>query len=132
MYQLACAALLILGISLNLQSRRMLALTALVGVSIFVPAPMWSAQAFYMFCIHAEIGVGIIAWLTGTKAGIIVMDICVLLVLAHIMGYALDGSPPFSPYRVIVKILEVSQLVACAALSPILAPILRNHDATPT
>lgn len=132
MYQLACAALLVIGLVLNVQSGRMLALTMLVGISIFVPAPMQSAQAFYMVCIHAEIGVGIIAWLTGTKAGVLVMDICVLLVLAHIMGYALDGSPPFSPYRIIVKILEVSQLVACAALSPVLAPILRNHDATPT
>lgn len=132
MYQLACASLLVLGLVLNVQSRRMLALTALVGVSIFVPAPMQSAQAFYAFCINAEIGVGIIAWLSGTKAGVIVLELCVLLVLAHIMGYALDGSPPFSPYRVIVKILEVSQLVACAALSPILAPILRNHDATTT
>lgn len=130
MYGLACAALLAVGLVLNWQCRRMLAVTIIVGISVFLPAPHESAEKFYLFCTAAEMVVGLLAWASQSRAGAVVADICVLLVIAHVMGYALDGSPPFSPYRVIVKILEISQLVACAALSPILAPILRNHETT--
>lgn len=130
MYGLACAALLAIGLVLNWQCRRMLAVTLIVGISVFLPAPHESAEKFYFFCIVAEVIVGLLAWASQSRAGTIIADICVLLVIAHVLGYALGGSPPFSPYRVIVKILEVSQLVVCAALSPILAPILRNHETT--
>jgi hypothetical protein len=58
--------------------------------------------------------------------------VCAVLVIAHMLGYALDGYPPFSPYRSIVKLLEVSQLLACVALSPLMAHLLRNRDATTT
>lgn len=132
MYLAACGALLAAGLVLNAGDRRALLLTALVGASVFLPAPHHSAEAFYTFCIAVDVAIGVLAWATRSKAGAAVADLCVLLVIAHIMGYALDGSSPFSPYRIIVKILELSQLAACVALSPILAPILRNHDATTT
>lgn len=130
MYSIACGTLLLIGLLANLPDRRMLALTALVGASIFLPVPRDTALQFYSFCIAAEILVAVLAYKLGARAGIIVAEVCVVLVIAHVMGYALDGYPPFSPYRSIVKLLEVSQLLACVALSPILAPLLRNHAKT--
>jgi hypothetical protein len=132
MYLIACGALLAAGLVLNIGDRRMLFLTMLVGASVFVPVPHESAEHFYSFCIAIEVAVGLTAWRSGTSAGAWVTDLCVLLVIAHVMGYALDGNLPFSPYRLVVKILELSQLAVCAALSPIMAPILRNQDATTT
>lgn len=132
MYQLAYAVLWAAGLLVNLRHPRILLLTAMVGASVFLPVPHDSAESFYMTCIMVDFGVGIAAWSMATAAGALIADICVLLVIAHVMGYALDGGLPFSPYRVIVKILEVSQLVACVALSPTLAPILRNQNATTT
>lgn len=129
MYYPACGVLLAAGLILNCADRRMLALTALVGASIFLPVPRETAEQFYLFCIVAETAIGLAAVALRNSAGVLIAETCALLVVAHIMGYALDGHPPFSPYRVIVKLLEVSQLVACVALSPVLAPILRNHDA---
>lgn len=132
MYLIACGALLATGIILNTTDRRMLALTLAVGANIFLPIPNDTAALFYGCCIAAELAVAVIAFSLRNTAGLLVFEVCALLVVTHLMGYVLDGNPPFSPYRAIVKILEVSQLVVCLALSPKLAPILRNHDVETT
>lgn len=135
MYLLACGVLFATALVLNLRDCRMLALTILVGVAVFaqlLPIPRETAEQYYAFCIVGEITIGLCALAIRNSAGVMVAEVCALLVITHAMGYALDGSPPFSPYRVIVKILEVSQLVVCVALSPVLAPILRNQDAKTT
>lgn len=132
MFVTACGILFMFGLALNGHDRRMLLLTLAVGAGFFLPAPMDSALQFYIWVTCVEILVAIAALLIKAKASLIVVETSVLLVIAHIMGYALDGSLPFSPYHLIVKLLEVSQIAACLALSPILAPILRNQDATTT
>lgn len=125
----AYACLLAVALTLNRKDRRMLALTALVGVSIFIPVPRDTALQFYTFCIAAECVVALVALRIGGRGSIAIAELCVLLVIAHLMGYALNGHPPFSPYRVIVKLLETSQLVCCIVASPYLAARLHNHDA---
>jgi fucose permease len=130
MYLAACGALLGLALVLNVRDRRMLALTALVGASIFTPVPRDTAAHFYLFCIAAEIVVGLVAWGLRTRASEVIAYVCAVLVITHILGYSLDGNPPFSPYRGIVKILELAELLACVAFSPILYPIIRNRHAT--
>jgi hypothetical protein len=132
MYQLACGVLLTFGVLLNISDRRMLALTLLVGASIFMPVPRDTALQFYSLCIAAELLVGVLAYALHARASGLITDVCAVLVIAHMLGYALDGYPPFSPYRSIVKLLEVSQLLACVALSPLMAHLLRNRDATTT
>lgn len=130
MYLYACGLLLLAGLAVNVLDRRMFALTVLVGASIFVPAPRDTAAHFYLFCASTETVVGILAIVSRSKAAGVILNLCVLLVIVHAFGYALDGSPPFSPYRGIVKLLELMQLAACVILSPVLVPLLRNHDAT--
>lgn len=130
MYLAACGALLALACVLNLRDRRALLLCLLVGLSIFIPAPHDTAAHFYLFCGAAEIVVALCAWRLNVRASGTVINACAVLVIAHILGYALDGHPPFSPYRGTVKLMEVLELLACVAFSPILAPILRNRDAT--
>jgi hypothetical protein len=133
MYQYACAGLAVVALILNCLDRRMFWLTCLVIASILVPAPMGSAEAFYTFCGLVDLAIGLVAWRFAGKQGLWIADICVLLVISHVMGYALDGGLPFSPYHLIVKILEASQLLVCVVLSPVIAPALRNRDAsTPT
>lgn len=131
-YLLACGGLLVAGLMLNITDARLLTLTCVVGAGFFWPPPTHSAAAFYTFCIAAEIVVGIVALKLNRKTGIWVAEIAGLLILAHIMGYVMDGSLAFSPYRIIVKILEASQIMVCVILSPVLMPILRNHDAKTT
>lgn len=129
MFIIACAGMLIASLISNLNNRRMLALTALVGVVFFLPTPEAYDQ-FYLFCISAECLVAVLALTIRANASVVVAEVCALLVITHVMGYSLDGSPPFSPYRVIVKLLEFLQIAACVVLSPVCAPLLRNHDAT--
>jgi len=131
MFILLCGLMLLIALAVNLTDRRMLALTCVVGVSFFLPTPD-SYDQFYISCISAECLTAIFALRLKAAGSILVAELCALLVITHLLGYSLDGSPPFSPYRVIVKLLEFSQIAACAALSPVIAPILRNHDAKKT
>lgn len=104
----------------------MLVLTLAVGINIFYVVPDHSQAAFYSTCLALEVMVLAVAAFYGPKASVIVAYTSICLIIAHFMGWTLDGSAHLSPYRVIVRILEVTQLVACVALSPVLMPILRN------
>lgn len=127
-YLLACSVMYVFAIVANLSDRRMLLLTIVVGVGFYWPPPEQSYLAFYTFCIAMELFVGLMAFQIHRKAGIVILDIALLLVFCHLMAIYLDGSKSFSPYRLLVKLLEFSQISACVALSPVIAPILRNRD----
>lgn len=132
MYLLACGALIATAVVLNIRDIRMLALTFLVGATIFLPVPSHTQMQFYGTCILVELCV--LAWCVfiNSRASSLMIHIVSAMILAHFMGWILDGSEPLSPYRVIIKILEFSQIGVCVALSPVLTPILRNRDAAPT
>lgn len=131
MYLLACGALLATAVVLNVRDIRMLALTILVGATIFMPVPSHTQMQFYGTCIIVETCVLIYCVFISSRASSTMVNIVLAMIAAHLMGWTLDGSEPLSPYRIIVKILEVTQLATCVALSPVLMPILRNSsDAT--
>lgn len=132
MYLYACAGLWVAALGLNVRDQRALVLAFLVGASVITPVPSDTAIHFYTFCVSAEIIVGIYAYRSRSAAGYLIANVCSLLVIAHIMGYVWNGSTPLSPYKGIVRILEVSQLLACVVFSPVLAPLMRNRDATTT
>lgn len=128
-YLIACGILLAIAAALNFRDWRGLVLTLLVGANIFMPMPQHTAEAFYAGCIVAELVVMVAAFKIKCRASEIVFYASVALVISHFMGYAHDaGSNPLSPYRGIVKLLEVSQLLACMAFSPVLVRILRNRE----
>lgn len=128
MFTIVCGALFASAIVLNVQDRRMLALTLAVGASFFLPVPKESALHFYIFCIAAECLVFLVALMLKARATGMVQLICLLMTISHVMALSLGGYGFLNPYQFIVKILEFSQLAACVALSPVLLPILRNHD----
>lgn len=136
MYALACFLLFSIGMILNYLGgdRRMLALCFVAGASanLYYLTPQHSADAYYMFCIGVDAAVCVIAWKLRASASSMISFLCILLVISHCMAWVLDGSQPLSPYRLIVKILEFSQLAACVALSPVTAPIVRNRHAETT
>lgn len=127
MRTIAYLVLLALAARLNRNDRRMLALTAVVGVSLFLPAPTeW--PTFYIFCGLAEIVVALVALSLNTAASVLIAEICVLLVVTHFMGYHMDGSFPFSPYRFARATLETTEILCCILASAPLASRLRNRE----
>lgn len=132
MYLVACCVLLAVATALNLRDRRMLVLTLAVGINVFFPVPAHTQAQFYGTCIMLELSVLATAVFYPSRASCIAIYASLALIVVHFMGWTLDGSPPLSPYRALVKILECAQLVACVALSPVLTPKLRNRDAAPT
>lgn len=127
MLPLAYIALASAALYLNRRDPRMLLLTLAVGVSVFLPVPKHSAFAFYGFCIMAELTVGLTALVLRARGSEIIVSLCVVLEIAHVMGYILNGYPPLSAYRIIVPILETAQLVTCVCMSPALFFRLQNR-----
>ncbi len=121
------AILLGAGLIANLRDWRMLVLTILVGINIFVPIPSDTSTQFYFCCILAELFLILGALLVDSKASILVVEVATVLIVAHIMGNALDGYPALSPYRIIVKICEYAQLFICIVFSQGILPTVRNR-----
>jgi hypothetical protein len=129
MYLWLCGVSLAIALVVNLRDRRMLALTALVGVSIFLPVPSFTQAQFYGTCILAELLVASLWSFSGSRGNNLMSFLCFLMIICHFGGWILDGSSPFSPYRLIIKCLEFSQILTCVALSPLLLKTLRNRYA---
>lgn len=110
----------------------MLALSLLVGASIFASPPIDSRTHFYVFCILVELAVLMFALTYKCAASSMMAYICGVMIISHFGGLILGGGLPLSPYQVIIKFLEFSQLLSLMALSPILRQTLRNRYATTT
>lgn len=123
----AYAVLFGVSLYLNRADARMLLLTLVVTASLFLPVPHESPELFYGYCMLAELTVALIALVLRARGSELVISICVVLEVAHVMGYILDGYPPLSSYRILVPLLELAQLLACVSMSPVLYPRLRNR-----
>lgn len=121
------AVLLGAGLIANYRDWRMLALTVLIGVNVFIPIPGSSAFEFYGYCILAELCVIIGATFLQTRSSIIVIELATVLIALHVMAYYIDGHPPLSPYRVLVKLCEYALLCTSIIFSQGFLPSMRNR-----
>lgn len=111
-------ALILLALALNWRDKAMLVLTAVVGASILAPVNAFTtADTFYVVCAVAEVIVALVALHLNTRASYFVSVMCAMLVVYHMLGWHYDGYPHDSPYRVLVKICEYAEILACALFS---------------
>ena len=129
MLQVAYLSLFALAIWCARGDWRLLGLTALVAANVFTPMPSATALQFYTFCASAEIVVAVAALSLRLPASIPIAAICALLVVCHVLGYQFDGFPAFSPYRLICKLLEASEILCCAIFSRKALSLLTNRGA---
>lgn len=123
----AYLALLGLAFWLNRRDGRMLALTAVISASAFIPAPTeW--PTYYIFCGLAEITVALTALRLKAAASVPVTIICAAMACTHYMGYRIDGSLPFSQYGAALALLETSEILCCIAASKPFAPFPLNRE----
>lgn len=120
---LSYAILLAIALALNLRDKKMLALTSLVGAGIFAPVP---DTYFYLVCALGEALIAMVALRIAAPASRVVFRISLLLVCFHFLGYWLNGYPPGSPYHILVKMSEHSELLACILLSNIFTKRFRH------
>lgn len=128
MLQQAYAVLLLIAFVLNWRDWRMLALTIIVGLSVFVPVPRDSGAVFYSFCAAFEAVVLFVALMLRARASEVIASLCIVLILAHIMGYCMNSWNALSSYRLIVPLLESVQIASCVLMSPALFHRLRNRE----
>lgn len=115
--------LALIAVGINLLDRRMLALTAIVTAGVFAPVP---AANFYLICALGEALIGLLAYRIGAAASRPIWRISGVLVIFHGLGYLLDGYPAGSPYHIVVRICEHTELVACILLSDSITKRWRN------
>lgn len=114
--------LLAVALAANACDWRMFSLSAIVGFGIFVPI---QDAYFYLICACVEVFVATAAVYLNARASKPVMRISALLVIFHGLGWWLNGYPPESPYHIMVKVSEYSELIACILLS---RPFLQRSD----
>ena len=123
---IAYAALLGLSLWLNRADRKMLLLSALVGGSFFMEVPRGGPAEFYGVCLTIEVVLAVAALAIGARASLIVAEICLVMVAAHIMGWLTNGYAPLSPYKGIMFITEYAQIAVCILASRSAIERLRN------
>lgn len=111
---LSYAVLLAVALVLNLRDRKMLTLTALVGVGVFAQVP---DAYFYLVCALGELLIALIAIYIAAPASGMIVRISTVLVGCHFLGYLLNGYPQTSPYHILVKLCEHAEIGACILFS---------------
>lgn len=117
--QMFDAALMLLGLALNVSNKRMLILTATVGAGVLLPVmPTQSPELFYIQCLLMDTFVMIMAYLIRAKtASSIVVFLSSLLCGLHISGLILGPSDGVGVYRISIPLFEISQLLTCILAS---------------
>lgn len=115
--------LLLAALVINWGDWRAFALSAVVGIGVFVPVP---DLYFYLYCALGELLIALLAMRLSAPASPLIVLISAMLSAFHGLGWILDGYPPESPYHAVVKICEHAELVACVILS---RPLLELKNA---
>ena len=117
------AILAIIATMLNVCDKKMLALTAIVTAGIFAPVP---DANFYLICALGEALIGLLAYRINAAASRPIWRISILLMVFHGLGYLTNGYPLSSPYHIVVRICEHTELVACILFSGLITKRWRN------
>lgn len=119
-------ALIIVALTLTWGDWRAFAMSATVGASLIAPIPATSALQFYLICLMCEVLIGLLAVRLMTPASHLIYTVSAMLAAFHILGWYLGGYPADSPYRILVKICEYSEIIACSLLSKPIIRLLKN------
>lgn len=117
--------LLLLAVALvfNWGDRKAIALTLVVTLSILVPYNQFTMRSnFYLVCILSELIVALCALRIDTRASWFVVLMCVMLAALHVVGWDTGGHKVGSPYRLLAKIAEYAEILACIIFAN---PIMR-------
>lgn len=110
--------LIVLALVVNYDDRRALALTLIVAFSLLVPVNQFTTRAnFYLVCGLFEILFALIALRIDTRASQFIALMCLMLFAFHMVGWNASGHKPDSPYRLLAKIAEYAEIIACIAFA---------------
>lgn len=106
----------------------MLALSLIVGFSLLVPVGLFTTYyTFYPVCAAAEVLFALLAAYLCARASYFVCNIWVMLIPFHLIGWAYGGYADDSPYRVLIKMLEYAQIVACCVYSKPFMNLIKSY-----
>lgn len=115
--------LLAVALVFNWGDRNAIAMTLIVALSIVIPYNQFTMRSnFYLVCILSELIVALCALRINTRASQFIVLMCVILAAFHAIGWDVGGHKSDSPYRLLAKIAEYAEIVACIIFAN---PIMR-------
>lgn len=118
---------LAVALVVNWGDRRAICLTLMIGLSLLIPVNQFTTRAnFYLVCGLFEILFALISFRIATRASDFVIMMCVILFSLHMVGWDAGGHKIDSPYRLLAKIAEYAQIVACIVLANPFIRLLKN------
>jgi hypothetical protein len=119
--------LITVALVLNWGDRKAICLTLIVGLSLLIPVASFTWRSnFYLVCGLFEILWALCAIRINTRASAFVAVMCAMLFSFHMIGWDVGGHPPNSPYRVLVKIAEYAEILACIIFANPIVRLLKN------
>ena len=119
--------LIAVALVFNWGDRKAICLTLIIGLSLVIPVNQFTTRAnFYLVCGLFEILFALVALRVDTRASFFIVLMCSLLLAFHMVGWNTGGHKVDSPYRLLAKIAEYAQIVACIVFANPFMRLLTN------
>lgn len=119
--------LLAAALVLNWGDRRAICLVLVIGFSLVVPVNQFTHRSnFYLVCGLFEILFALIAFRVNTRASAFIILMCCMLFGFHMVGWQAGGHKQDSPYRLLAKIAEYAEIIACIVFANPILRLLKN------
>lgn len=120
-------SLLAVALILNWDDRKAICLTLVIFFSLVVPVNQFTSRAnFYFVCGLFEILFALTAFRIDTRASAFIILICAMLFCFHMVGWQAGGHKQDSPYRLLAKIAEYAEIIACIVFANPILRLLKN------
>ena len=119
--------LIAVALVLNWGDRKAIALTLLVALSLVLPVNQFTMRSnFYLVCILFELLIALCALHINTRASQFIILMCAMLAAFHAIGWDSGGHKIDSPYRLLAKIAEYAEIIACIIFANPIMRLLTN------
>lgn len=119
--------LLTVALVINWGDRRALALTLVIGLSLVIPVNAFTTRSnFYPVCSLFELLIILCAFHIDTRASRFVILMSIMLIGFHMVGWQAGGHKIDSPYRLLAKIAEYAEIIACIIFAKPILRLLKN------
>lgn len=119
--------LLVVALVINWGDRKAIALTLVLAVALVLPVNQFTTRDnFYLVCALFEVLIALCALRIDTRASGFIVLMCAMLAAFHLVGWDTGGHKIGSPYRLLAKIAEYAEIIACILFANPIMRLLTN------
>jgi len=105
--------ILVIALLINCRNTRMIILTAVIGIDVFLPIPETSGRAVWCIdCIFVDAITALAVMMVNAETSFALFVTCITLVIIHLV-YLQAGAVHFPEYKMLLPSLECVMLMFC-------------------